>query len=100
MTERTKLVFEVKWLGDKDYGRDEWDGPDAGDIFYVEARSELEAARKGLRMMAAETPEMVRDEGWYGPTTIVGVRRKPSPPPIRYFVVGDDGKTHRERAEA
>lgn len=91
----TRREWLVEFLGDGDYGRDEWgDYPHNREL--VEANCASDAARKALAEWRRRDSNGVRDDGWYGDGTIIGVQEVVPAPPVLTFV-REGGRLKKEK---
>jgi hypothetical protein len=87
-------TWEVRFLGDPEYGRSTWEG-ESSSATEVTALDSSTAARKALARWRAQDDN---EDGWYGDGTILGVREIVPPPPVKTFIVAD-GRPKLERAK-
>lgn len=96
---RAERTWEVRFLGDPEYGRDEWDRAANGDTTHIVAEDASTAARRALSRWRAADPFGTKEEGFYGPGTIIGVREVIEPPPVKTFIV-ENGRPKLERVKS
>lgn len=80
--------WQVAFMGDPDYGYDRWEEairyPSHG--LMIEAHDASTAASRGIAEMRGQDPDGVREEGFYGEGTVVGVQEIVKPPPVKTFI--------------